>query len=267
MPLRQSRCFVLRTYPVRETDRIAVLFSGEEGKVRGWARGVRRPKSRLGGALDTGNEVEVGWFEREGRDLVNVDRCELVSSGLPLARDPVRAAALRYLSELVDAFTPDREANPKLYRLIAACREALLRDRPPPLVVAYFEGWLLRLSGLYPRPGRCACGAGFEAGGACFFAAGPSFCCAACAARRGEPTGRLSSGALALLEEFWAAPPAAVSAEPRVAAELFRFHGRLAGASAERALPARAALEGILGVGGGRARIPGRTPAPGASVE
>ena len=247
VPLKQSRCFVLRTYPVRETDKIAVLFSGEEGKVRGWARGARRPRSRFGSSLDTGNEVEVGWFEREGRELVHVDRCDLVASALPLVRDPVRAAALRYLSELVDIFAPGREANPKLYRLIAACRDALLRERPAALVVAYFEAWLLRLSGLYPRPGRCGCGAGFERDGALFFAAGPAFRCSRCAAGRGEPTARLSGDALGLLEEFWTAAPGAAFRELSAAAELFRFHGRLAAASAEKTLRTRAALEGMLG--------------------
>ena len=246
MPLKQSRAFVLRTYAVAEADRVCVLFSGEEGKVRAWARGARKPRSRYGGALDIGNEVEAGWYEREGRELVHLDRCELVTSALPLARDPVRAAALGYLSRLVDTFAPDREADPKLYRLICACRDALLDQRPAELVVAYFEAWLLRLSGLYPRPGRCACGAGFELDGAVFFAAGPAYACTRCAPGHGEPTDRLSAGALGLLETFWVAPPSASAPKGPAVRELFRFHGRLTAGFAERALPARQALEGLL---------------------
>ena len=246
MPIKQSRAFVLRTYAVAEADRVCVLFTGDEGKVRAWARGARRPRSRYGGALDIGNEVEAGWFEREGRELVHLDRCELVVSALPLARDPVRAAALGYLSRLVDTFAPDREADPKLYRLIAACRDALLADRPAELVVAYFEAWLLRLSGLYPRPGRCSCGARFEEEGAVFFAAGPIYACRRCAPGHGEPTDHLSAGALDLLETFWVKPPVAAAPEAATARELFRFHGRLTAGYAERALPARHALEGLL---------------------
>lgn len=246
MPLKQSRAFVLRTYAVAEADRVCVLFSGEEGKVRAWARGARKPRSRYGGALDIGNEVEAGWYEREGRELVHLDRCELVASALPLARDPVRAAALGYLSRLVDTFAPDREADPRLYRLISACRDALLDDLSAELVVAYFEAWLLRLSGLYPRPGRCACGAGFEQDGAVFFAAGPVYACTRCAPGHGEPTDRLSAGALGLLDTFWAEPPSAAAPNAATVRELFRFHGRLTAGHAERALPARHALEGLL---------------------
>lgn len=258
MPLKQSRAFVLRTHAVAEADKVCVLFSGDEGKVRAWARGARKPRSRYGGALDIGNEVEVGWYEREGRELVYLDRCDLVTSALPLARDPMRAAALGYLSRLVDTFAPDREADPRLYRLISACRDALLDERPAQLVVAYFEAWLLRLSGLYPRPGRCACGAGFDEDGAVFFAAGPVYACPRCAPRHGEPTDRLSSGALGLLETFWAAPPSASLTDRAAAGELFRFHGRLTAAFAERALPAREALETLLEPVAGRVEEPAR---------
>ena len=113
-------------------------------------------------------------------------------------------------------------------------------------MVAYFEAWLLRLSGLYPRPGRCACGAGFEADGAVFFAAGPTFACPRCAPRHREATDRLSPGALRLLDAFWTEPPSAALPGTAAVGELFRFHGRLTAACAERALPARRALEGVL---------------------
>lgn len=246
MPLNRARCFVLRTHAVGETDKLAVLFAAEEGKVRGWANGARRPRSRFGGALEVGNCVEAHWFEREGRELVTLDRCDLVSSALPLVRDPVRAAALGYLSELVEVFSVEREPQRKLFRLVESCRAALFAERPPLPLAAYFESWLLRLSGLYPRPGVCECGAGFETGAASFFESGPTFRCADCAAGRDEPTARLSAGAVELLRRFRTAPPAEIRAEPLAAEEVFRFHGFLVRAAAERSLPTRRALLGLL---------------------
>ncbi len=256
MPVRQARCFVLRTYRVAEADLVVVLFSADEGKLRGWARGARKPKSRFGSCLGAGNEVDVGWFEREGRELVQVDRCDLVASALPLVRDPVLGGALRYLSELVDLFALEREPNPRLYRLLAACRDALVLKRPVHLVTAYFEAWALRLAGLYPRPGRCECGKGFETGGGSFFASGPVFACPDCAPGRGEPTGRLSGPAFAALADFWRQGPAAIEAPGAVGAELFHFHGRLTVAAAERGLPARTTLETLLRSGAGDAPAP-----------
>ncbi len=246
MPLRQSRCFVLRTHRVAEADLVAVLFSADEGKVRGWVRGARRPRSRFGNSLGIGNEVEAGWFERETRDLVQVDRCEVVVSALPLLRDPLPGAALRYLSELMETFAVEGEPQPGLFRLLAACRNALLAGQPPALVTAYAEAWVLRFAGLYPRPGRCACGAGFDAGGARYFASGPVFACPECARGRAEPDASLSAAALAALGDFWRLGPGQVAAPSRAEAELFEFHGRLALAAAERPLRARSLLEAML---------------------
>lgn len=250
MPLNQARCFVLRTHAVGETDKVVALFSAEEGKVRAWANRARRPKSRFGGALEVGNEVEAQWFERENRELVTLDRCELVSSALPLVRDPRRGAALGYFSELVALFAGEREPHPKTYRLLDTCRAALLDDRSPLLLAGYFESWLLRLAGLYPRAGVCGCGVEFDAGDALFFPGGPEFRCASCAAGRGEPAGRLTPAGVSLLRRFRAVPPAEAAslAAPAAAAaeEVFRFHGTVVRAAAEHSLPARRLLERAL---------------------
>ena len=246
MPLRQSRCFVLRTHRVAEADLVAVLFSADEGKVRGWVHGARRPRSRFGNSLGIGNEVEACWFERETRELVRVDRCEVVVSALPLLRAPLPGAAVRYLSELMDTFASEREPEPGLFRLLGACRDALLAGRPAALVTAYAEAWVLRFAGLYPRPGRCRCGARFDAGGARYFAAGPVFACSDCARGRAEPDATLSGATLAALREFWRRGPGQVTAPPDAEAELFAFHGRLALAAAERPLRSRLLLEAIL---------------------
>lgn len=246
MPLRQSRCFVLRTHRVAEADLVAVLFSAEEGKVRAWVNGARRPRSRFGNAFGIGNEVDAGWFERETRELVTVRACEVVVSALPLLRDPAPGAALRYLSELMETFVVEREPQPGLYRLLAACRNALLLGRSPALVTAYAEAWVLRFAGLYPRPGRCACGAGFGEGGARYFASGPVFACPDCARSRAEPDASLAGATLAALASFWRLGPDRVEAPSEAEAELFDFHGRLALAAAERPLPTRSVLEAML---------------------
>ncbi len=241
---------MLKTWPVAEADRVVALFSGEEGKVRGWARGVRRPRSRLGSALETGNEVVAGWFEREGRELVQLDHAELAASALPLVRDPVRGATLRFFVDLVDLFAVEREANPRLYRLMTACRDALLGEVPPAVAAAYFEAWVLRLSGLYPRPAQCACGAGFTGAAAHFLAAGPVWCCSACIPGGSRTTAEVPGPALSLLDEIWRLPPDRVARRAAEALDLFRFHGVLTGAAAERRLPSRDALGDLFSTPG-----------------
>ena len=250
MPLKRSRCFVLRTYPVRETDLVAVLFSGEEGKARAWVNGARHPRSRYGGAFGVGNEIEAGWREREGRELVTVDHCALVTSALPLARAPLRAATIGYAAALLDALTGDREPSEALYRLTARCRDALLAGADPRRVALYFEAWSLRLSGLYPRPGVCPCGRDLAATGAAYRAAGPEFRCFDCAGGR-EADARLPPAGIALIRSIWSRPPEEVASTNRGARDdagerVFHFHGAVVLRAVERPIPARALLEGTL---------------------
>ena len=48
MPSRESEVLILRTYPYREADLIVSFITRDEGKLRGIARGARRPKESLG---------------------------------------------------------------------------------------------------------------------------------------------------------------------------------------------------------------------------
>ena len=53
MGIRNDQGIVLRSYPFGEADRIIVLLSPNNGKIRTVAKGVRKTKSRFGGRLDT----------------------------------------------------------------------------------------------------------------------------------------------------------------------------------------------------------------------
>ncbi len=69
MPARVSETFVLRTYPFREADLIVSFFTREMGKMRGVARGVRRPKNAFGSGLERLSHVRMAYFQRENAEL------------------------------------------------------------------------------------------------------------------------------------------------------------------------------------------------------
>ena len=52
MALRSDQGIVLRGYSFGEADRIIVLISPNNGKIRTVAKGVRKTKSRFGGRLE-----------------------------------------------------------------------------------------------------------------------------------------------------------------------------------------------------------------------
>jgi DNA repair protein RecO (recombination protein O) len=149
MPLYTADALVLRTYKLAEADRIVVFLTRDRGKKRGVAPSARRPRSRFTGALEPLTVVRVAYFEKERRELVNLNYAETVRSPLASA-NPESLAYTHYFAELIDAWAADADADERLFRLGCAVLDALAVGTPPDALARYFECWLLRLQGVYP---------------------------------------------------------------------------------------------------------------------
>ena len=78
MATRVSETYVLRTYPFRESDLIVSFFTRDQGKLRGVARRVRKPKNTFGSGLERLSLVNLSYSEKETRELVNLNSCDLL---------------------------------------------------------------------------------------------------------------------------------------------------------------------------------------------
>lgn len=251
MPIRRATAIVLRTYRVGEADKVVVFFTREYGKVRGMAKAARRPRSRFGGSLEPGTEVEVTFFEKESRELVSVDRCDIVRSRFAQFGEPILATTLGYVTDLADAFVPDREPNQRLYRLLRAVVFSLSDPAAAETRARYFEAWLLRLSGVHPWRRSCPlCGASLVEKGARFSIEERRLGCPECL-DRGLP---LSPESIRFLEGVWSHPPEAVAppGAKGVLAELSTFQYRLIQDHLEKDLKSHHVLEEMLRGAGGR---------------
>lgn len=211
-----SDAFILGTYPVRERDRIVSFLTRDSGKKRGVARGARSPKSAFAGALEPMTEVRLLYFEKEGRELVSLDSADVVRSSFPLSKDLDRALLLSALAESLQTFVSDSDPAEPFYRLARHCLDALFTGAPADAVAAYFDVWILKLSGLFPSPAECVvCGAPLGSEGPLLFdESRPGFLHAEC---RGGEVLRLSAAGRATLRQILTAPldpaarPAALS--------------------------------------------------------
>lgn len=245
MPLRRAQSIVLRSYKVGEADKLVVFFTLEYGKVRGMARAARRPKSRFGGSLEVGTEVELTFFEKESRELVSVDRCDIVRSRFSKLGDPVVASTLGYVTDLIDNFAPEREPNKRLYRLLRATVDALTGLPSPETRARYFEAWLLRLVGSYPRRKTCpSCGRALVDEGASYLASEHRLECRRCLSAGVS----LSAEAVRYTASMWKSSPGEVTPpdSPQVLRELGAFHYRLIQEQLEKDLKSHQVLEDML---------------------
>jgi DNA repair protein RecO (recombination protein O) len=193
MPARESEAIVLRTYPLGEGDLLVSFLSRAQGRMRGVASGVRKPKSRFGSTLEPLSYVRIWFFERETRDLVRINQCDLLESFLDAQRDYSSSLALALASEVTEAVLGEKEVAEPNFRLLLLVSRAVKSGTKLPLVLAYFALWTVRLGGWLPQLDRCGrCGA--ELAQNAFASEGQGLVCEACHIA-GQP--RLSKDTLA----------------------------------------------------------------------
>lgn len=152
MPLRAAEAFILRTHPLKESDKIVSFFTREWGKRRGVARAASRPKSKFGSMLEPLSRVRVQYFEREGKDLCALDRCEMVASMVETAgRSLLSSVAIALMVEVADRMLPENEVNDPAFRLLAATTEGLRARESAWLPLTYYLYWMVRLGGFLPQ--------------------------------------------------------------------------------------------------------------------
>jgi DNA repair protein RecO (recombination protein O) len=157
MPARVSEAIVLQTYPFKESDLIVSFLARDGGKLRGIAKRARRPKSSFGSGLERLSQVRMSYFQRETRELVSLDSCELIRSQFALAGDYEASVALDYFAEISEQLLPPSEANEKYFRLLLAVLEHLRSTAVGKVwrAVTYFSYWATQLAGVLPELDVC----------------------------------------------------------------------------------------------------------------
>jgi DNA repair protein RecO (recombination protein O) len=145
-----SESFILQTYPFREADLVVSFFTRDQGKLRGIARRARRPKSSFGSGLERLSHATVSYYQKENRELVSLNSCELLHSQFSLASNYESSVALDYLAEVTEQLLPPNETNERHFRLLIAVLDYLRSGGHYRIAATYFGLWSVRLAGFLP---------------------------------------------------------------------------------------------------------------------
>ncbi len=180
--LYKTEAIVLRTMDLGEADRVLTVLTPRLGKLRVIAKGVRRPRSRIGGGLQPFSDVQL--VLAVGRTFDVVTTASLEDPHLGLRNDLHSTAAAWYVVELADRFCEGAADSHEAFRLLAQALSAL--DAGPEIerevVARWFELALLDAMGFRPELGQCLeCGAAIEPEGNAFSPVGGGVLCPVCA--------------------------------------------------------------------------------------
>jgi len=159
--LYKTEGIILRGFDLGEADRVLTILTPYLGKLRVIAKGIRRPRSRIGGSLEPLGDVDL--VLAVGRTFDVVTQSQLRDPHLGLRGDLHAMAAAWYLAELADRFCEERAESAAAFALLGEGLTALdgaVDARSRESIARWYELHLLEAMGYRPELGACIeCGA------------------------------------------------------------------------------------------------------------
>lgn len=116
MRFLKTEAIVLKNIMLGETDKIAILFTKSYGKIQAVAKGARRSKSRLIGAVRPFNVGNYVLFE--GQNYYYIDQWELLDAHIAFEKDLMKLSYAAYFVDIANKVLHYDEKNSNLYNLL-----------------------------------------------------------------------------------------------------------------------------------------------------
>lgn len=107
----------LKSYNLSESDRIIVMYSKDKGLIRGVAKGVKKPKSKLGARMDL--LVANTLMLHKGRNLDTICQAEVLNTFHKTRQDIDKIFYSMYVTEVVHNFGLEEDPSSEIiYNLL-----------------------------------------------------------------------------------------------------------------------------------------------------
>ena len=140
---------VIKAEPIGEYDRRVVILTKEKGKIAAFARGARKPNSRL---LAATNPFSFGKFRiYAGRSSYTLTEADISNYFEGLRTDFEGAYYGMYFLEVMDYYTRENNDDKEMLKLLYQSLRALMHEKFPNRLVRYiFEMKAMVLNGEFP---------------------------------------------------------------------------------------------------------------------
>ena len=149
----------LKSYNLSESDKIIVMYSKEKGLIRGVAKGVKKPKSKLGARMDL--LVANTLMLHKGRNLDTICQAEVVNSFYKTRQDMDKIFYSMYVTEVVHNFgIEDDPCSETIYNLLYKTLNAIsIAENKVEILIAVIKFQLKMMieSGFSLELDKCLC--------------------------------------------------------------------------------------------------------------
>jgi DNA repair protein RecO (recombination protein O) len=168
VPSYRAHALVLKKTKLGETDAILNMLADDGCQLRGVAKGLRKPGSKLGGVLEPFTEARL--LMHTGRNLDVISEAEVADAHAALREDLDRLSAASAVADVLDKLSIEGQSEERLFGLgqatLSVCDVATVESLPA--VVAAFLVKALSMHGYRPELESCAACASDVTGGHLF---------------------------------------------------------------------------------------------------
>lgn len=153
----KAKGYVLNTLPFKESSLFASILAHNHGKIRILAKGCRRPKSKMCGALERFNLAEFIYYKRETKEVYTLSDATVIDDYPVIRAHPVRVHAALVLCEFYDKTLPPENEENNAFALLAEFLNAIKKtaDRNLKPLVLYYLLKSLPDAGVRPHLDSC----------------------------------------------------------------------------------------------------------------
>ncbi|MGI6164078.1 MAG: DNA repair protein RecO [Bacillota bacterium] len=155
--LYQSEGIVLDQNDLGENDKLAIIFTRQEGLVRAVVKGAGRPQSKLRGLTQPFTHSIFQFFR--GRTFDRVTQASVQHAYPGIMEDYDKMVYARYIAELLISVLPERAKDQNQFDFLLVVLSCLERKDDPWVVVRWAELGILSMAGFAPSFSYCtSCG-------------------------------------------------------------------------------------------------------------
>lgn len=147
----------LKSYDLNDADKIVVMYSKEKGLVRSVAKGIKRPKSKLGSRLDLlmANNLQL----IKGRNMDTICQVQTINNFKNIREDISKLMITSYLSEIVANFGMENDPSAEeVYNLLYNAMEKVADSKTKTevlLTAIKFQLKIMLVAGILPELVYC----------------------------------------------------------------------------------------------------------------
>ncbi len=149
----------LKSYNLSEADKIIVMYSKDKGLIRGVAKGVKKPKSKLGARMDLLVANKLMLYK--GKNMDTICQAEALNTFHKIRQNMDKIFYSMYISEVVNNFGVEEDpCSKEVYELLYKALEKIsnAEDKVEILIsVIKFQLKMMQISGFGVELECCLC--------------------------------------------------------------------------------------------------------------